>query len=125
MANPTLKQIHRWAQYGIDVTGPDDPSVEGGRGLDARTRWCRALVRALYYQHKRSGSRSALRVEIGRVMPARGVVPAGRAIRIQIAAGGELALRAARRTATVSRIYNDDGTPAIRQSKVELRDWAQ
>lgn len=123
IADPTPAQVRRWASHGIDVEGPDNPSVPGGRGLNARTRWARALVRALYYQHKNQSMSGALRVEIGRRMPARGVIPAGRQIRIQLASGGIAAARAVDRLASVSRIYNDDGSPAWRQSQTELRDW--
>jgi hypothetical protein len=139
VADPDRRAIAYGSERGINVTGPDRPSVPGGTGLNARTRWCRAFVRALYYQHKwysaagqaslRSERRTspraagALRIEIGRHMPARGVIPAGRAIRIQIAKGGQAKDRAVRRLPDSRRWMLDDKTAGPRQSSIDLRDW--
>ena len=87
---------------GIDPYGPD-PVQRGG--LNAHTRWARGFVRTLYREHKwwsggkgkpfRSARRTVarhtggLQVEVGRVMPARGIIPAGRTIRVRLAPGGK------------------------------------
>jgi hypothetical protein len=119
--------------------GADRPSVAGGTGLNARTRWCRAFVRALYFQHKwysgahgsgwraqrRTAPRSAgaLRVQVGVHRPATGIIPAGRAVRIRIDRGGQAKERAVRRMPDSARIFRDDGSTAARWSDPNLRDW--
>ena len=136
---------------GIDVTGPDNPSVAGrGKGgLNARSRWGRGFVRALYYQHKwhsipgksqfRQAQRvsprasSALRIEVGRHIPAspqfdprhpeRGGFPAGRAVRVKLDRGGQAKLKAVQRLSDRDRIWTDEGNPAGRFSDPSLRDW--
>jgi hypothetical protein len=138
VADPTPKQRGYASERGIQVDGPDNPSVPGGTGLNARTRWCRGFVRALYYQHKwfsapgqgmRSERRTtpraagALRIEIGRHMPRRGVIPPGRAIRIQIARGGQAKQRAVTRLPDSHRWVLPGKTAGPRQSDVSLRDW--
>jgi hypothetical protein len=139
VADPTPRQRGYASERGIQVDGPDNPSVRGGKGLNARTRWCRAFARALYYNHKwysatgqtsmRSQRRTspraagALRIEIGRHMPARGVIPAGRAIRIQVARGGQAKDRAVRRLPSSARWVTEDKTAGPRQSSIDLRDW--
>jgi len=109
LADPTIRQATMWANRGIVVTGPD--TVPGGA---AKTRWARALIRALYRQHKQGGSGS-LRVEVGRKIPASpqfdprnpgaGGFPPSRQFRLQIARGGSVALRAVRRLPDSQRIY--------------------
>lgn len=143
LADPDRRHVEWGLALGINVLGPDSPSVRGGRraGLNARTRWCRGFVRALYYQHRwystpgknpqwrderRLSPRStgALQVEIGRALPVRGVIPAGRAVRIRLAAGGQAKQRAARALPEGDRIWADDGEPGGRFSYPDLRDWA-
>src|SRR5215469_1747402 len=58
LPDPTIRQRTRWAGEGIaDLTGPD-PVPRGG-GVNAQTRWARAFIRALYYQHKWNSPRRA------------------------------------------------------------------
>jgi len=136
LADPTTRQIAWGRERGIDITGPDNPSVAGGRGLDARSRWGRAFVRALYWNHRNwygTGNwlsnqyqntyrtRGPLRAEIGRhVAAGSGRHATGsRAVRIQLARGGE-ALERAERRAPRSHWWPDGGPRASRR---ELRDW--
>ena len=139
VADPGPRQLVACAELGIDPFGPDDSSAKGGRGLDAKTRWCRAFVRAVYYQHRwYSGTKAgawrrdkrmeprhsgAIEIEIGRRVPVLGVIPAGRAVRIRIRPGGETAKRAAKRMAAADRIYTDRGRPGERHSDPAKRDW--
>jgi hypothetical protein len=133
LPDPTVRQRTRWLAEGINVGGPDNPSVRGGSGLDAKTRWARALVRSLNYQKKAAGRPGALRVEVGRHVPAspqfdpahpgRGGFPPRRRIRVQVASGGKTARRAVTRLPDSARIWTDDGEPAARFSDPALRDW--
>jgi hypothetical protein len=139
VAVPDGKTAAHLARLGIQWAGPDKPSAQGGRGLDARTRWVRGFVRAMYYQHKnmsdggggwREDKRTvprhagAIEIQVGRAMAARERAPAGRAVRVMFhAAGGQAAKDAARARADSSRIYTDDGAPGQRWSDPALRDW--
>jgi hypothetical protein len=127
LADPSPAHVARFAAEGIDILETDRPPVTGGpRVLDARTRWARAYVRALYHQHlwysviggrgwrstRRTEKRhaGALEVRIGRRAPARGVIPAGVMVSAILHPGGRPAeAAAADRAAGAS-------TPA-------LRDW--
>ena len=145
------KTRKRFEALGIDLDAPDagGSATGGGRGgLKARTRYTRAFVRALYYQHKwysRQGASQswerrtapreagALRVEVGRRVPAspnydpahpgKGF-PANRIVRVQVARGGQLADRAVARLADRDRIYTPDGGEGDRWSDAGRRDWA-
>jgi hypothetical protein len=143
LADPSPRHLAWCAGRGINPFGPDDASVIGTKGgtkggTNARTRWARGFVRALYYQHKwwsgsgtawRTAKRSvaretgALEVQVGRAVQAYGVFPAGRSVRIRLLRGGQAADRAVRRLADGDRIYADDGSPAGRWSDPELRGW--
>lgn len=142
LADPGPRTRLILAALGVNWRGPDDSTAIGGvsGGLDARDRWGRALVRALYYQHTwfspspgHTGWRDqprteprhsgALRVDVGRRLPAAGVIPAGRQVRVRLDKGGELAHRAVRRKGDQGRIYDDRGDPAGRWSDPGLRDW--
>jgi hypothetical protein len=149
VADPGKRAQAFAAERGIVVTGPDNPSVRGGKGLDCRTRWVRGFVRALYYQHKWfsdtrgrpfrtqrrpvARSASALRIEVGRHVPAspqfdpdhpgRGGFPPGRAVRVKLDSGGKAKDRAVRRLPDSARIWTDAGQPAGRFSDPSLRDW--
>ncbi|HWM96707.1 MAG TPA: hypothetical protein VNO54_06585 [Streptosporangiaceae bacterium] len=150
LPDPTIRQRTRWAGVGIiDLTGPDRPSAVGGAGgLDAKTRWARAFVRSLNYQHKwyspagrskdwqrRMVGRATggLRVEVGRHIPASaqfdpadpgaGGLPGRRRVRVQLASGGAAKQRAVTRLADRDRIYDAAGNPAGRWSDPALRDW--
>lgn len=111
--------------------------------MDARTRWLRGMVRALYYQHKwysdgKGGMRTAkrtaavppgpLEVEVGgwlgpRMQGASIVVPGGHAVRVRLRYGGKTARRAVEAMPDSERIWTDDGQPAGRFSLIERRDW--
>lgn len=136
LANPEPRHLARAAAMGIGLLGKDD--VPAG-GLNARTRWARGFVRALYYQHKwfsdgETGFRdqkrteprhsSALEVEVGRAVRKLGVIPAGRAVRIRVQAGGRAANRAARAEPRSKRIYTDDRKAGARWADPARRDWA-
>lgn len=140
LANPGLRHRTIATGMGVSLMGADNASARGGGGLDARTRWMRAFIRALYYQHAwysttapghpwRRGRRGvprsagALRVRVGRALPVRGVIPAGREISVRLEAGGASALRAVRGLAEADRIFDDGGEPSERWSDPSLRDW--
>ena len=137
LADPGPRARLYLAAEGIDWRGPDNPSVPGGRGLNARDRWTRAFVRALYYNHRLYTSgrgvlaearmvpnrADALEVDIGRRVSPRGIIPAGRAVRVRIRQGGRAAYQAARSKPGRDRIYDDGGYHAERASVLELRDW--
>lgn len=139
LADPSPRHLAYLEGLGIHPYGKDRPSAVAGHGLDARTRWARGFVRAVYYQHKwwsdgRGGFRrskrteprhtGAIEVEIGRHLPAAGVIPAGRAVRIRIRRGGSVARRAVQRMPESERIFTDDGRLAARWSDRALRDWS-
>src|SRR5262252_8845746 len=84
LANPSPRHLAYLASLGIDPYSGDDKSGDGK--LNARTRWGRGFVRALYYQHKwwsdspdgggwRDSKRTVARsdlslvVEVGRSLP--------------------------------------------------------
>jgi hypothetical protein len=133
LADPSIRQRTRF--IGIDLLGPDNATAVGGKGLDAKTRWARGLIRALYRLHKNEyGRRGALRVEVGRHIPAppqfdprdpraEGLPPA-RQFRLMIDRGGSVAMRAVRRQPDRDRIYDDEGRPTLRWADAAKRDWA-
>src|SRR5215472_1588612 len=137
VADPDLRLRTRLMVAGFNPSGPDPVNSLPGKGVNARDRWTRAFIRALYYQHrqysgkpgggwrKRASPRSAssLEVEVGRRVPVRGIIPAGRAVRIRIRRGGKTALHAVQRLPDAQRIYDDDGRAADRWADPALRDW--
>jgi hypothetical protein len=136
---PTARQVRWAAGLGIDVNGPDDVSARGGRGINAHSRWARAFVRALYYQHRwysagpdgswRAARRAqprrsgALRVEVGRQAARLGVIPAGRIVRVQLDTGGMSKARAVAGLAESEQYVTNDGSRGGRWSDPALRDW--
>lgn len=128
LAVPRPEQVAYFAARGIDV---------GGRDQWGRDRWAAGFIRAVYYQHKwfysqgqlRSERRvtanqtRAVRYELGRRLPALGVLPAGRAVRVMVNAGGGRAVAAVKRLPDARRIYDDEGSPAGRWADPEARDW--
>lgn len=104
-----------------------------------RTRWVRAYVRALYYQHKwfsptsgtvmRSSRRmvaaphGALEVRVGRRLNVLGVLPAGRQVEVRIRAGGETARRAVYKMDESERIWTGQGRAGGRFAEISGRDW--
>lgn len=127
IADPSAGQRTALLAMGIDVLGPDAPSAIGGRGggLDARDRWRRAFVRALYRVNdsRRGGPGRPLQVEVGRRVPPRGVIPAGRPVRVRLRRGGQVAIRAVERKSDRDRIWVGDGGTGLRFSDPSLRDW--
>jgi len=140
IADPRPAHLARAAALGINLAGPDPVRRLPGRGLNARSRWARGFVRALYYQHRwhsgqagggwRPGKRTvpraavALEVEVGRKVPGRGIIPAGRAVRVRVHPGGHAAaVRAARQLPDSRRIYSDDGATAARWADADARDY--
>lgn len=139
VADPPPGTVAHFARLGIDVRGPDNPSSPRAK-INAHTRWCRGFLRALYYQHKwysnlgreggwrgskrlRPRTSGALEVEFGRRVPATGVIPAGRAVRVRIRRGGQVAKRAVQRMSDDNRIWTDEGEPGGLMSDPSRRDW--
>ena len=129
IAAATPEQAARFlAEFGIDVNGRDQWG---------RDRWSAGFVRAMYYQHKWHRARGqwtesrrhaandarGIRNELGRMLPARGVIPRGRAIRVVSKPGGAAALRAVGKMPDSRRIFDDAGAPAGRFAFPEERDW--
>lgn len=128
IADPSPRQrAALMGAYGIDPDGPDRPSAVGGRrgGLNARTRWARGFVRAIHYINdtRHGGPGLALEVDVGAHKPALGVIPAGRAVRVRVRRGGQVAVRAVSRKPDSARIWTDEGVPAGRFSDPSRRDW--
>jgi hypothetical protein len=139
LADPSPAHVAWAAGMGLDpLMGADRPSTASGAHVQAHTRWGRAFMRSLYFQHRWYGDKPArgfryqrrtvpyslpLQVEWGRRVPARGVVPAGRAVRVRIATGGATKLRVVRAKPDSARIYDDEGAPAGRWSDPAGRDW--
>lgn len=132
--NPSPQWLVWGARHGVNLLGKD--TAGGGQ---ARTRWCRGFVRALYYNHKWhyyagkgldlsdrrvTASRSqALEFQVGTVrIDPRGLV-VGRAVRIRLLKGGAAALRAVEKLPDSRRIFTEDGEPAGRWSDPNGRDW--
>jgi hypothetical protein len=140
LADPTPAHVAHFAAGGINVFGPDNAPRRGGRGLDAHTRWCRGFVRAVYYQHlwysqvggrgwrraRRTTPRTAgaIKIEVGRRMPALGVIPAGRMVRVILYPGGRAALKAAAGEPEARRIFCATGEPnGGAAADATRRDW--
>jgi|SRR5579872_534713 len=117
------------ARLGIDPDGPDDASVPGRPGLDARNRWARGYVRALYYQHCNfsadgGGWRSTRRpeprpgrlieVRVGGHARALGVIPAGQLIAVRMRSAAEAGQLARKATLAAGLGGRSDS---------RLRDW--
>ncbi len=124
---PSVRQIGWAASQGINVLGTDQWG---------RDRWAAAFIRAIYYQHKWywqqgkfSGERRlvpnpqrSIRYELGRMKPALGIIPRGRAVRIISVPGGQAAANAAGKMPASRRIYTENG-PGARWADPALRDW--
>lgn len=142
LADPTDR--HRaWARaHGWDLDGPDNAPTLSGRHVNAHTRWGRAFMRALWYQHRWYGpapgrgarpvrdarraspTGTALQLEWGRRLPGSATLPRGRAVRVRVAYGGQTARRVVQSRRDADRIYRDDGSMGGRFSVAERRDWA-
>lgn len=110
------KRAELLALYGVDVAGPDD--VPSGV---ARSRWARGFVRAVHAANRASKRPRAVQLEIGRRVPAVGVIPAGRTFRIRTHPGGKKAREFAERKAGADR--TGDRTPGYLPP--DRRDWAE
>lgn len=130
LQDPTPAQLAWWIAHGINVLGAD-PAGRGG--MNARSRWGRAYVRALWYQHKwysadpstggwRDLPRASMRtpgiqVEVGPHRLALGVIPAGRPVRVRVAS-----VRAAEARGRPEEAWAwADGGP--RWADPDRRDW--
>lgn len=127
LADPEARHLAEFGALGINVNGPDDASVKGRPGLNARTRWGRGFARSVYHQHtlwsggaggtwrarRRTVPRPAAEIELrfGNRVPALGVLPAGRMVYIRFDPG---------RPAALAR---DRGEVGPHQSDLRLRDW--
>jgi hypothetical protein len=122
IAQPTPAQRARLARRGIFPDGPDNTSAAGGRAraTDARTRWGRAFVRAVYYNRLKG---EAVKVEVGVMRPALGRIPRGRAVRVRVLDGDYDARQAAGQLPERKRIFDAEGHPGDRWSDQERRDW--
>lgn len=140
LPDPDIRQRTRWIGEGIVVDGPD-PMPPGGGGVNAHTRWARALVRSLYYQARwhapsrggtqlRDARRTVpasvpLRVQVGRHVAAAGVLPARRRVRVMVTSSGAARDRALAREPLRDRIYADgQGQPGPRHATRVARDWS-
>ena len=139
VADPGPRHVAWAASLGINVLGRDNASTRSGQRQDMRTRWVRAYVRALYYQHKwfsptsgtvmRSSRRTvaaphgALAVRVGRRLNVLGVLPAGRQVEVMIQTGGQTAVRAVKRLDESERIWTDAGQAGGRFAEISGRDW--
>ena len=144
LEEPSVASVLYLGALGINPYAPDrGGSAAGARGgLDARTRWARGFVRALYYQHRwwsKAGDAGgwfrrhrrtvprgdlALQVEVGPMLRQLGVLPAGRQVRIRVRPGGKTAARAVAAMPAADRIFAPDGGLDSRWSDPEYRDWA-
>lgn len=140
LADPGPRTRAFASAIGVDLDGPDNAPTRSGKRQDAHTRYGRSFVRALHYIHKWYGPGSRpgrlrrskrmvpyerpLEIEWGRRVPALGVIPAGRAVRVRVRPGRAVARRAVQRLADADRIYADEGDPAGRHAEAEGRDWA-
>lgn len=143
VAPPPARTAAWAAGMGIDLSGPDNASAEGSH-YDARTRWLRAFLRSLHYQHKwysdaRGGglrdekrttpaSTGALQIEVGGwlapvMRDGRITVAGGHAVRARLRYGGKTARRVVQSMPDSKRIWTDEGHPAGRFSNPALRDW--
>jgi hypothetical protein len=119
IADPSARQAEAALALGINPLGPDNRSTRRKTGgVNARDRWRRAFVRAVHYHSGRP-----LEIQVGRKLPARGVIPAGRPVRIRVRRGGAAAMRAVARKDEADRIWTDEGERGGLFSDVKLRDW--
>lgn len=141
LADPTPRH-ESWAlAHGWDLTGPDNAVTLSGKKINAHTRWGRAFMRALWYQHRaygplpgkakgvrtvRRNSPTGMPLEIswGRRLPALGVIPAGRAVRVRVPYGGRTARRVIEGRKRDDRIWVGDGEQGGRFAVAAERDWA-
>ena len=133
LANPGPRTVAFASARGINnLLGPDPVATSGG-GLNARTRYCRAFVRAIYRQHKKSGMPGGIHVEVGRHIPAspqfdpehpdRGGFPPGRAVQVLYRADKNKARAYMRNQPDSAKAIDNKGYPTRRWSNPGQRDW--
>jgi hypothetical protein len=108
IADPEPRHVRLFEFYGIELLERDRASTGS---LDARDRWRRGFVRAVYRQAKGG---PPLVLEVGRKMPRRGRIPPGRFVRGRILRGKEATARRKEQRVT--------GNPAARADP-RSRDW--
>ena len=78
IADPSERQRAMIRALGINVNARDNPSAQGGRargghGINAKTRWARGFVRAVFYHNdRRHGGAGPVSGAGGGPVPARG-----------------------------------------------------
>lgn len=137
LADPRPQHMAWAAGHGISLLAGDNASTASGRHANARSRWARGFVRAVFYQHRwhyaaggftdrrrtAANDAGAIQFEVGRRIAPVGVLPAGRMIRIMCRGGGGQALAAVQSLPDAERIYDDAGNRAGRWADPEGRDW--
>jgi len=108
IADPEPRHVLSFGERGIDVLERDRA---GTGGLDARDRWRRGFVRAVY---RRARGGPPLELQVGIKMPRRGVIPPGRYVRGRILKGKAATARHKQQRIT--------GNPAARADP-RARDW--
>lgn len=135
LIDPEPGIVAEFAAEGIDVLEPDPV-----RGQAAKTRWARGFVRALWYQHRwysprQTGRRwrrrttertsGALLTEVGRRLPARGIFPAGRSVRVcYLRRGGQVKARAVARKPAAARWAPPQGQRKAVGDGTKPSQWA-
>jgi hypothetical protein len=66
LADPTPRHLAWGRARGWDLTGPDNAQTLSGRHVNAHSRWGRAFMRALWYQHKWYGPQPGSRAHASR-----------------------------------------------------------
>lgn len=112
IADPEPRHFALYDEAGFDpLLGPDPVFRYRKAGLNARDRWRRGFVRAVY---RRARGGAPLELQVGIKMPRRGVIPPGRYVRGRILTGKAAAARRAEQRIT--------GNPAARADP-RARDW--
>ena len=121
IADPSADIAARLEQIGYDPFARDDSSARHRDGLNARDRWRRSFVRAVYRLNdtRNGGPGRTIQLEVGRRYPQRGLIPPGRFVRARTRRGGTVAARAAKRLPE-GRQWAHGGGAASDTSK---RDW--
>lgn len=108
IADPEPRHVRTFSERGIDVLERDRASTGG---LNARDRWRRGFVRAVY---RRARGGPPLELQVGIKLPRRGVIPPGRYVRGRILKGSAATARRKQQRIT--------SNPAARADP-RARDW--